>query len=152
MNRFHRTLTTVLFAFCLNLPVAANADSALPEATAMPPMHAMHDLMREIRQDLDPEKCSTQTVAKAEAVFAADSPCKNRWMAAGEPCRTGVGGKPCDQWGNCRNADKPCNSDAGRHCRTPDGDAAVRLNELEKRMDMLQLMLEMLLRSSGSHR
>jgi hypothetical protein len=160
MNRLHRTLFAASLAFCLNLPFTAAAEDAVPDA-AVPPMHTMHDLMREMRQEKDPEKCKTQAQAAAEPAAVMSTPCNSKRMLSEEPCRQGGAGRaPCKEEGkpgckpgNCmHDVDKPCMQGGHKGCRMQGGDDDARLTDLEKRMDMMQLMLEMMLRSAGGSR
>lgn len=156
----HKTLFAASLALCLNLPFTAAAGDAVPEA-AVPPMQTMHDLMREIRQEQDPEKCKTLAQAVAEPAAATNTPCRSRRMMSEEPCRQGGAGKaPCNDEGkpgckhdNCmHDADKPCMQGGHKGCRMQGAGDDARLSDLEKRMDMMQLMLEMMLRSAGGSR
>ena len=160
MNRLQKTFFAVSLSFCLNLPFTAAAGDAIPDA-AVPPMHTMHDLMREIRQEQDPEKCKTQAQALVEPAVVTTTPCKSRRMMSEEPCRQGGAGKaPCKdedkpgcKQGNCmHDSDKPCMQGGHKGGRMQGGDDDARLSDLEKRMDMMQLMLEMMLRSTGGGR
>lgn len=161
MNRLYKILFAASLALSLNLPFSAVAEDAVPDAS-VPPMHTMHDLMREMRQGQDAEKCKTQIKADVEPDAVSNGPCKNNNRMSEERCRQGASGKaPCKEAcktgckpGNCmQDMDKPCMQQcAHKGCGMREGDDDARLNDLEKRMDMMQLMLEMMLRSSGGNR
>ena len=157
MSSLCKTLFTASLALFLNVPLSASANEVVPDA-AVPEMHTMHDLMREMRQDQDPENCKMSALYPAEPAAVTSTPCKSKGVMSDEPCKLGEAKPDCKQ-ANYKQADfkqgdcnKPCMQGGQKGCRMHGNDDGARLQELEKRMDMMQLMLEMMLRSAVGNR
>ena len=164
MNLLHKTGFILSLALCFALPIKAGAVDTAPVAPASvepadaQPMSSMHDLMndmrRDMRRDQGPEKCRMMKAAANDAK-ADDAMPGMQGMAGmqGEKCRQGGAGKPACKQENCMQGQgKLCMKGGHPNCRMGDDGDAQRLENLEKRMDMMQIMLEMMLRNSGGNR
>lgn len=157
MSSLCKTLFTASLALFLNVPFSASANEVVPDA-AVPEMHTMHDLMREMRQGQDPENCKTSALYPAEPAAVTNMPYKSKDVTSAEPCKLGEGKPDCKQanrkQANFKQDDcnKLCMQNGQKDCRMHGNDDGARLQELEKRMDMMQLMLEMMLRSAVGNR
>jgi hypothetical protein len=160
MNMLHKTGFILSLALCFALPIKAGAVDTAPVASAnvepadAPPMSSMQDLMRDMRRGQGPEKCRMMKSAAIDAK-ADDAMPGMQGMAGmqGEKCRQGGAGKPACKQENCMQGQgKPCMKGGHPNCRMGDDSDDQRLENLEKRMDMMQIMLEMMLRNSGGNR
>jgi hypothetical protein len=154
MNLLHRTGFILSLALCFALPIKAGAIETAPvtpasvEPSDAPPMSSMQDLMRDMRRDQGPEKCRMMKSAASDGKSDDAMP-----GMQGEKCRQGGAGKPACKQENCMQGQgKPCMQGGHPNCRMGNDGDDQRLENLEKRMDMMQLMLEMMLRNSVGNR
>lgn len=98
-----------------------------------------------------PAAATAEEIAPAAptAATAPDAPAPMGGM--GMQMRHGMDGAPCPMHkGGMQGADSPCMMGQGKGCRMGGGDFDdKRLEALEKRMDMMQLMLETLLKQQA---
>lgn len=134
----------VAFALAVTLPGHAFAEEAAAAvAVEQPAVQPMYNMMREMRRDRDPAKCKTEKDASANA--GTPTPMPGMGMMGMGP---GKGGD-CKMGGGMRGKDKPCMQGEQKNCRMRGESDDARLDMLEKRMDMMQMMMEMLLRSGN---
>jgi hypothetical protein len=157
--------------------VVAAAPAASAEQPAMQSDAPMHNLMMRERQRMqEPGKCKTMQGAAAVDQDASDpAPGMGMGMGMGMgkgPCHAGKHCENCKhrehcmQGGNCKQREnckhgggmhaegKPCMQERRENCHKRGhmrGDSDdMRLDMLEKRMDMMQIMLEKMMREPGS--
>lgn len=144
MKPFHKTGLMLALAATFVLPINAVAeDAAAPSASAaeQPAAVPMQNMMLEMRRDRDPSKCNTMKAA------SPDAPVPMPGMGMG---MMGMGpGNNCKTGGGMRGHDKPCMQGDSKPCRMRGDSDDARLDALEKRMDMMQMMMEMMLRSGN---
>ncbi len=164
MNIPRKSGLILALAFAFSLPFAASAEeasghaghsstpAAAAEQPAAQPMSSMQDMMREMRRD--PSNC--KTMPGASAGTPASMPGMGMMgMGAG---KGGMHDKNC-KMGGMQAQDKPCMQGQdkscmqGQHmnCSMRGGADDPRLDMLEKRVDMMQMMMEMMMRSGGRH-
>lgn len=95
-----------------------------------------------------PGLAAAQDAAPAAPAAAPESAMPAPMGGMGMQMRRGMGGEPCPMHkGGMQGGDAPCMMGQGKGCRMAGGDLDdKRLDALEKRMDMMQLMLETLLK------
>jgi len=126
--------------------VAAPAASA--EQPAVQPMSSMQDMMREMRRDQDPSKCRPMRDMTGELDAPGPMPGMGMGMGMGHG-KGGMHGENCKMEGGMQGQDKPCMQGQHNNCQMRGGMVDTRMDTLEKRMDMMQMMLEMMMRQSG---
>lgn len=160
MNIPRKSGLILALAFAFSLPFAASAEevsahaahtstpaAATEQSAAQPaaqPMQSMQDMMREMRRD--PSNCKTMKNAAADA--PAPMPGMGMMgMGMGMGPGKGMHGENCKTGGGM---DKPCMQGQHMNCHMRGGADDQRLDLLEKRVDMMQMMMEMMMRS-GRH-
>ncbi len=154
--------------------VAATASAEQAVAQSDPPMH---NLMWERHRNQHPGKCKTMQDAAADDNEVTE-PAPGRGMGRGMglgmgmgmgkgPCHTGKHCENCQhrdhcmQGGHCKQREhcmhgggmqaegKPCMQERRENCHMRGNVGDTRLDMLEKRLDLMQSMLEKLMRESG---
>jgi hypothetical protein len=146
MNIFHKTSLILSLALVSALPINASADEVPAPAAAQPEVQSMQDMMREMRRD--PSKCKTMQGAAADADAPAPMPGMGMGMMGMGP---GMHGKNCKPGSGMYGQDKPCMQGQHPNCHLRGGADDKRLDALEKRMDMMQMMIEMMMRSGAKN-
>ncbi len=154
MKPFHKAGLMLAIAAAFVLPINASAEDAAAPAASAAPVAAeqaaaspMQNMMREMRRDRDPSKCNTMKAASPDA--PAPMPGMGMGMMGMGPGKGGMHGENCKTGGGMRGHDKPCMQGDHKPCHMRGDSDDARLDALERRMDMMQMMMEMMLRSSN---
>lgn len=171
MNPMQRHFPVLLLFAALAAPLAAQAEEAKPEpqpaagpAAVQPDrmqlMQALRARMHQMMRTQDPEErrhLMEEQLHDMDRMMEMGPPGMGMMMGPGGgpgPMAMGPGGKPkCDTPGPGpgmgmmgMGGGKACKQGPGGHCMHRDGALDQRLDALEKRMDLMQTLLEYLTR------
>ncbi|HRH81616.1 MAG TPA: hypothetical protein PLW81_11275 [Thiobacillaceae bacterium] len=171
MNLLKCKFPLVLLLCALGAPISASAEEARAEPQAAAPaadqpdrlelMQAMRERMHQMMRTQDPEerrKLMDEQMKSMASMMEMGPPGPGMGMmmgpggGLGPMAMTPGGGQKCNTAKGpgmgmmSPSGDKPCKAGPGGHCRHGDGALDQRLDALEKRMDLMQAMLEYLSR------
>jgi hypothetical protein len=168
MDLLRKTGLILSLAFGFSLPITV---SAADEAAAVAPLPEqsvaqfdppMHNLMWERHRDQHPGKCKTKQDAAADNEVADSAPAMGKgpcysgkhceYCQHRDHCMLGGHCKPrehCKHGGGMPAEGKPCMQGRHENCHMRGDAGDTRLDMLEKRLDLMQSMLEKLMRDSG---